>query len=52
MNIEALKRFMELCELVGIRTLRDLKIFEDDYNLINPTGEQLIKALEKEVFSM
>lgn len=49
MNIERLKRFMELCELVGIKTLNDLKVFEDCYNLTAPTGEQLITALETEV---
>lgn len=49
MNIKMLKRFIELCELVGIKTLRDLQIFEDDYCLSAPTGEQLINALEKEI---
>ena len=52
MNVEMLGRFMELCELIGIKTLADLKVFEDDYNLYAPTGEQLITALEKELFQM
>lgn len=51
MNIDRINWFMKLCDLVGIKTLNDLKIFEDSYNLTAPTGEQLIKALEKEVFS-
>ena len=49
MNCKMLKRFIELCELVGIKTLRDLQVFEDDYCLTAPTGEQLITAIEKEV---
>lgn len=49
MNIEMLNRFIELCELVGIKTLEDLKIFEDDYCLTAPNGKQLITALEKEL---
>lgn len=49
MNCSVLNRFMELCELVGIKTLSDLRIFADDYGLIAPNGEQLISALEKEV---
>ena len=49
MNITLLNRFIELCELIGIKTLRDLEIFEDDYSLTAPTGEQLITALEKEL---
>lgn len=49
MNCTMLNRFMELCELVGIKTLEDLRIFADDYCLVSPNGEQLISALEKEV---
>lgn len=49
MNITMLKRFLELCGIVGIKTLADLQIFEDDYRLSAPNGEQLISALEKEV---
>ena len=49
MNIEMLNRFIELCELIGIKTLKDLQIFEDDYRLTAPNGEQLITALEKEL---
>ena len=49
MNVEMLNRFMELCGLVGIKTMSDLKVFEDCYNLTAPTGAQLITALEKEV---
>ena len=49
MNCNRLNRFIELCELVGIKTLADLQIFEDDYCLVAPNGEQLISALEKEL---
>nr|DAG81690.1 MAG TPA: hypothetical protein [Caudoviricetes sp.] len=49
MNCSMLNRFMELCELVGIKTLSDLRIFADDYGLTAPNGEQLISALEKEI---
>jgi hypothetical protein len=49
MNFSMLKRFIELCELVGIKTLEDLQIFEDDYCLVAPNGQQLITALEKEI---
>lgn len=49
MNCKKLNRFMELCELLGIKTLRDLQILADDYCLSAPTGEQIINALEKEI---
>lgn len=49
MNYSRMNRFMELCELVGIKTLADLKVFEDDYCLVAPNGEQLISALEREI---
>ena len=49
MNCSMLNRFIELCELVGIKTLSDLRIFADDYGLSAPNGEQIISALEREV---
>ena len=49
MNVEMLNRFIELCDLIGIKTLHNLQVFEDCYNLTAPTGEQLINALEKEI---
>ena len=49
MNFCLLDRFIELCELVGIKTFEDLKVFEDEYRLTAPNGEQLISALEKEI---
>lgn len=49
MNFCMLERLVELCELVGIKTLADLQIFKDEYCLIAPSGEQLISALEKEI---
>ena len=49
MNCKMLNRFMELCELVGIKTFADLKVFEDEYCLTAPTGEQIINVLEKEI---
>ena len=49
MNCKMLNRFMELCELVGIKTFADLKVLTDDYCLTAPTGEQIITALEKEI---
>ena len=49
MSISILERIIELCELIGINTIRDLEILIDDYRLNKPTPEQLIMALEKEL---
>lgn len=51
MKFKDLKQFIELCKLLGIKTMADLKTFEDSHNLIAPNGDQLITALEKEIFA-
>lgn len=49
MAVETMTRVYELSDLIGIKTLGDLKRFCDDYQLVKPTGKQLLAALEKEL---
>ena len=49
MKTETMKRIYELCELLEIKTISDLERFKVEYQLVKPTGEELIAALEMEV---
>ena len=49
MSISVLERIIELCELIGIKTIRELQVLQDEYGIIEPTAEQLITALETEI---
>ena len=46
-----LERIIELCDLLNIKTINDLQVLVQDYNIKIFTSRNLIDILERELFA-